>query len=159
VAPPGPALDLACGSGRHTRYLAAQGYDVLAVDRDPAALAGLASLSGVATRCLDLEGDHWPLAGESFALIVVTRYLHRPRWPDLAALLCDGGILIHETFMVGHEAYGSPRRPEFLLRENELLTLAELAGLNVLDFRQGLAIGATPAVTQSICCLRRTAES
>ncbi|MEK0435828.1 MAG: hypothetical protein RL369_1877, partial [Pseudomonadota bacterium] len=32
--PQGLVLDLACGSGRHARLLAALGYQVLAVDRD-----------------------------------------------------------------------------------------------------------------------------
>ena len=39
LMPAGEALDLACGSGRHVRLLAALGHPVLAVDRDPQALA------------------------------------------------------------------------------------------------------------------------
>jgi SAM-dependent methyltransferase len=35
-------LDLACGSGRHARLLASLGHAVLAVDRDPEALAAAA---------------------------------------------------------------------------------------------------------------------
>ena len=31
-APPGRALDLACGSGRHARWLVERGWDVTAVD-------------------------------------------------------------------------------------------------------------------------------
>src|SRR5690606_15579348 len=42
LVPPGEVLDLACGSGRHARLLAAAGHPVLAVDRDPAALAACA---------------------------------------------------------------------------------------------------------------------
>ncbi len=40
TAPP-RALDLGCGAGRDTRYLLAQGFDVTAVDENPAALAYL----------------------------------------------------------------------------------------------------------------------
>ena len=50
------ALDLACGRGRHARWLAARGCEVLAVDRDAEALASLAGEAGVTTRQLDLEG-------------------------------------------------------------------------------------------------------
>src|SRR5471030_1828571 len=39
LIPGGEVLDLASGSGRHSRHLAQLGYSVLAVDRDPAALA------------------------------------------------------------------------------------------------------------------------
>ncbi len=35
IRPGGEVLDVACGSGRHARFLAAQGFEVLAVDRDP----------------------------------------------------------------------------------------------------------------------------
>ncbi|MBX3638818.1 MAG: methyltransferase domain-containing protein, partial [Rubrivivax sp.] len=39
VRPGGTVLDLACGSGRHVRWLAAQGFAVTGVDRDAAAVA------------------------------------------------------------------------------------------------------------------------
>ena len=102
----GRVLDLACGSGRHARLLAARGYQVIAVDRDLAALSGLHGVAGVTTRQLDLEGSDWPLAGERFAGVVVTNYLWRPRLADVCALLEHGGVLIYETFMLGYEAYG-----------------------------------------------------
>src|SRR3989304_419314 len=44
IRPGGEVLDVACGSGRHTRYLASHGYGVVAVDRDDAALAALAAV-------------------------------------------------------------------------------------------------------------------
>ena len=44
LIPAGDVLDLACGRGRHSRYLAAKGYRVLALDRDPDALASLGGL-------------------------------------------------------------------------------------------------------------------
>ncbi|MEY2632504.1 MAG: hypothetical protein RIR00_1158, partial [Pseudomonadota bacterium] len=47
----GVILDLAAGSGRHTRLLAESGRQVLAVDRDGEALAGLAGIAGVT--CLE----------------------------------------------------------------------------------------------------------
>ena len=65
-------LDLACGHGRHSRLLAACGHDVLAVDRDTAALESLAGTAGVETRTLDLEQSaEWPFT-ERFADVVVT---------------------------------------------------------------------------------------
>src|SRR5690242_4940934 len=106
-------LDLACGSGRHTHFLAAAGYRVLAVDRDGSALARLAAIPGVTTLVADLEGGDWPLAGRRFSGIVVTNYLWRPRLPNVLELLAPGGVLIYETFMVGNERYGKPSNPDF----------------------------------------------
>ena len=39
LKPGAKVIDLACGGGRHARYLADQGHTVLAVDRDPDSLA------------------------------------------------------------------------------------------------------------------------
>lgn len=152
----GQVLDLACGSGRHTRLLLDHFYPVLAVDRDKQALAGLAGLSGVTVLQADLEGGAWPLAGQSFAGIVVTNYLWRLRLADLLATLAPGGVLIYETFMRGHEAYGKPSNPDFLLRSGELRELAQSAGLREIAFFEGLTAtaGGPAAVRQAICARR-----
>jgi SAM-dependent methyltransferase len=147
-------LDLACGSGRHSRLLAVGGWPVLAVDRDAGVLAGLQHISGINTACLDLEGDDWPLAGRQFAGIVVTNYLWRPRFADLLVLLAPGGVLIYETFMDGNAAYGKPSNPDFLLRSGELRELAASAGLRELDFVEGYVERPKPAMRQAICAVR-----
>jgi 2-polyprenyl-3-methyl-5-hydroxy-6-metoxy-1,4-benzoquinol methylase len=71
IPPGGTVLDLACGGGRHTRFLAARGFRVEAVDRDPAAVAELAAIPGVRTRCADLESGPWPYASQTFSAVVV----------------------------------------------------------------------------------------
>ncbi len=151
-------LDLACGSGRHSRLLAQKKHPVLAVDRNSLALAGLAGVTGIETRLLELEleleGEDWPLAGEIFAGIVVTNYLWRPRFPDLLALLAPGGVLIYETFMLGNEAYGKPSNPDFLLRPQELRELISAAGLREIDFVEGYVDQPKPAMRQAICARR-----
>lgn len=150
----GEVLDLACGSGRHARLLAAAGYPVLAVDRDTEALAGLAGIPGIATLMADLEGDEWPLAGRRFSGIVVTNYLWRPRLGDLLAMLAPGGVLIYETFMLGNERYGRPSNPDFLLRPQELLELARRAGLHVLAYEEGYTEFPKPAMRQALCAVQ-----
>ncbi len=149
----GAVLDLACGEGRHARYLAGMGFRVEAVDRDGTALAVLAAVEGVTTRCADLEAAPWPYAAESFDGIVVTNYLHRPLVPALLGALRAGGVLIYETFALGNEKFGRPANPDFLLRPGELLEWA--AGqLAVVAFEQGRVERPKPAVIQRICALR-----
>lgn len=150
----GDVLDLACGGGRHARYLAARGHAVCAVDRDAALIESLRDVPGLRAECLDLEGDVWPLAGRRFDGIVVTNYLWRPRLPDLLAMLTPGGVLIYETFMLGNEAYGKPSNPDFLLHAGELRTWARDAGLRELDFTEGYVDRPKPAMRQAICAIR-----
>jgi SAM-dependent methyltransferase len=158
IAAGGVVLDLACGEGRHARYLAGLGYRVEAVDRDRAALAALDGAAGVRTRCADLEAAPWPYAPGSFDGIVVANYLHRPLVADLLAALRPGGVLIYETFALGNEKLGRPSSPAFLLRPQELLQW--VAGrLQVLAFEQGRIELPKPAVVQRICALgRETAD-
>ena len=139
VAPAGEVLDLACGRGRHAHLAAAAGHPVLAVDRDPAALAAAAG-TGIDTQCVDLEGEGavWPFAPGRFAAVVVTNYLHRPLFGDLAAALAPGGLLIYETFALGNEAFGKPSNPAFLLAPGELLDRARAHGLHVLAYEDGV---------------------
>lgn len=122
LVPPGAAvLDLAAGSGRHTAFFAGRGHPVTAVDRDVSALSASDTVEVIAA---DLEdGSPWPLADRRFGAIVVTNYLHRPLFPALFAALLPGGILLYETFMEGNERFGKPSRPDFLLKDGELLDL------------------------------------
>lgn len=129
-------LDLACGSGRHSRWLMRQGHQVTAVDRDAQALAGLAELAPwVRTLQADLENGPWPLAGREFEAVIVTNYLWRPLWPDILASLAPGGLLIYETFAHGNASVGRPARPDFLLQPGELLRCC--ADLRVVAYENG----------------------
>lgn len=136
-------LDVAAGTGRHARFFAARGAEVVAVDRDATALASLAGVPRVSTRVLDLEDERWPLAGERFDAVIVSRYLHRPRFDDLLALLEPAGTLLYETFAAGNERYGRPSNPAFLLEPGELLARVS-AKLVVVAFEQG-STGQPPA--------------
>jgi SAM-dependent methyltransferase len=147
----GPLLDVASGAGRHARFFADRGLEVVAVDREPQ------SIPGVKFVMADLENGPWPFADQRFAAIVVTNYLHRPLFPRLAEALPEGGVLIYETFMSGNERYGRPSNPAFLLRPGELLEA--FAALTVVSFEQGTVERPRPAVIQRLCALRGPAES
>jgi SAM-dependent methyltransferase len=152
AVPAGEVLDLACGSGRHARLFARLGHPVLAVDRDPQALASAAG-PGIATLQVDLEeeGARWPFDTGRFAGIVVTNYLHRPLLADLMHSLAPGGVLIYETFALGNELFGKPSNPAFLLHPGELLAVAARGGLKVLAFEDGVLTEPKPARVQRLC--------
>ena len=148
----GRVLDVACGSGRHARFLAARGHPVEAVDRDPDAVARLASLPGITLRCADLERGPWPYGGETFAGIVVIHYLHRPLFPNLLGAMAPGGVLIYETFATGNERYGRPSNPAFLLKPGELLEVVR-GRLAVIAYEALEVTDPKPAVLQRICAV------
>jgi len=150
-------LDLAAGSGRHTRYFKGLGHAVTAVDRDVSGLADLADDAQISVIAADLEGGApWPLENRQFAGIIVTNYLHRPLFPKLAASLLPGGILIYETFGVGNERFGKPSNPDFLLRPGELLAFAEAEGLVVRAYACGEVTEPRPAMLQRMVSVRMT---
>jgi SAM-dependent methyltransferase len=149
----GRVADVACGYGRHTRYLRDCGFSVIAVDRDREALDSLAGLDRIEILAADIESGPWPLAPGTFDAVVVTNYLWRPLVPQLLAALREGGVLIYETFAMGNERFGRPSNPDFLLRRDELLECCR-PKLQVIAFEQGVVVHPKPAVVQRICALR-----
>jgi len=154
IAPGGRVLDLAAGEGRHTRLLLDRGFAVTAVDRKTEELR---RDFGDEPRCrvitVDLEnGEPWRL-GDGYDGIVVSLYLHRRLFPDLAAALAPVGVLIYETFMAGNERFGRPTNPDFLLKPNELFDTFAHA-LRVVAFEQGEVEAPKPAMMQRIAAIK-----
>ncbi len=133
IRPNGRVLDVACGAGRHMRWLAAQGHPVTGVDRNEDALA-LAAPAGQ-TVLADIENGPWPFVGQTFDAVVVTNYLWRPLFSAMVQSLTEGGVLIYQTFAAGNETVGKPSRPDFLLQPGELLRVTQ--GLRAVAFEEG----------------------
>lgn len=156
----GAVLDLACGSGRHGRYVLQRGHPVVFLDRDIGAVRDLDGRAGVEIVEADLEtGRGWPFDGRRFAGIVVTNYLWRPLLATLATAVADGGALIYETFGVGNERYSRPRDPDHLLRPGELLE-AFADTLQVVAYEAGIRRDPKPRVIQRLAAVnaKRPAE-
>src|SRR5260221_11483998 len=62
----GRVLDVACGRGRHLRYLSSLGFAVVGVDRDEAALAGLSGIGGTQILIAGIEAGPLPLGARGF---------------------------------------------------------------------------------------------
>ncbi len=148
----GRVLDLACGSGRHAIWLAGQGYQVYAVDRDAQAVAGMQGMANISVSITDIETGHWPETDQRYDGIVVSRYLFRPLLSTLAEMLNPDGVLIYETFMIGNERYGRPSNPDYLLQPDELkMVYAPL--LRIYAFEQGRFEEPVLAMVQRICAI------
>jgi SAM-dependent methyltransferase len=156
----GRVLDVACGAGRHSRYLSGLGYRVLAVDRDLSRMqenpsADPAINANIELMQADLELDPWPFESMQFEGIVVTNYLYRPHFPLLLRALAPGGVLIFETFAKGNERYGHPRNPDYLLEAGELLQTFSV-DLSIISFEQGYTDKPGPSVRQGLCGIKNS---
>ena len=134
----GEVLDVACGRGRHLRFALDAGYRVVGLDRDISKLKDLEGRDGVELIEADLEdGSPFPLQGRRFAGVVVVNYLFRPRLSAMIGAVADDGVLIYETFSLGHERFGKPSNPDYLLKPNELID-AVAPDLVVVDYEYGI---------------------
>lgn len=156
-APNSRVLDLACGTGRHARFLAQLGHRVVAVDRDIGALSAWADAArprvSIDVQRHDLEAQAWPYADAVFDAIVVTNYLHRPLFDSLLAALAPNGMLLYETFARGNERFGKPSNPDFLLEPGELLQRV-LGVLRVVAYQDCFVDQPKPALVQRVCAIK-----
>ena len=158
----GAVLDIACGSGRHTRYFLSRGHRVTAIDRDLGKIADLQRSAGLDLQQIDLEADasprspYNPLPHGPFGAVIVTNYLWRPLLPAIIAAVADDGVLLYETFADGNAAYGKPSNPDYLLQAGELQD-AVSGQLQVVAYEHGVIEKPRPAVVQRICAVRRAA--
>ncbi len=101
--PPGNALDLACGAGRNAVWLARRGWNVVALDGSSEAIRILREQEPrVDARVLDLEtGAPLPFDDETFDLVTILFYLHRPLFPEAKRVLRPGGTIVCAIRMRG----------------------------------------------------------
>ena len=159
LLPMGPALDVACGSGRHTLLLASRAQAVTAVDQSAAALeilerrargAGHAvtrmqrwsATSRAGIRLWQADLAHAALPVNAFALILCVNYLQRSLFALMERALMPGGVLLYETYTRAQlEFPGGPRNPEYLLESGELrYAFPELRTLFYRELRAGKGI-------------------
>jgi SAM-dependent methyltransferase len=154
--PLGAALDVACGAGRNALYLAANGYEVTALDISAVGLARgrrAAEARGLAIEwlCADLDDDPAAaLPAGPFDLIVWVRYIHRTLLPHLVARLAPGGALLCEQHLTTTADVVGPSST-FRLAPGELARAA--SALDVLHAYEGLLVdpdGRTVSVAQLI---------
>jgi len=136
----GPALDLACGTGRHAIALARRGWEVEAVDLSPVALQILTEFAEAAevreqihTELIDL--DHFTPPPDRYELILMINYLDRELIRRSLPALKNGGIYIVETYMQHPENEKKESNPDYLLRLEELKDIFN-NGFEVLHYEE-----------------------
>jgi hypothetical protein len=85
--PPGKALDLAAGTGRHSRWLKDRQWLVTAVDQIAVDIEGVISIQA------DLELHGYAIAPNSWDLIVCWLYWQPDILPEIAAGIREGGVV------------------------------------------------------------------
>ncbi len=126
-------LDLACGAGKNSIYLAKEGFNVDAFDISEVALQSLnkKGFNNITTKQIDLEG--FIPEKDSYNLIVKTNYLDREIIPHLLNALKKDGILFIETYMEHKDNEKPPSNPNFLLKKEELKSFLKL-GFELLAY-------------------------
>jgi tellurite methyltransferase len=132
----GRALDLACGLGRNALYLAAQGWDVVAVDSSRVALEILSerAAEGLAVHSVlaDLEAGEFRIEPDSWDLIVDCCYLQRDLFPSIRDGVRSGGLFVGVFPMSGIN-------PAYLMRAGEGREL--FAGWKLLSYTEAERTG------------------
>ena len=128
------ALDIACGNGRHSRYLASLGFEVDALDISSVAIKQLQNIEHI--HAMEVDFDTYTLKENKYDLIVCTYFLERKLFPQMIKALKPHGILIIETFLhhINNERISS--NPAFRLNEGELEAYFdhEMEILHIIEF-------------------------
>ena len=138
----GMALDLASGLGANAIYLAERGLAVTAWDISFVAIDKLKAHA--VQQGLNINACQEKIAAASFIqctfdVIVVSRFLDRTLSDAIIGALKPDGLLYYQTFTREKTSPKPPNNPDYLLAENEMLTL--FSPLRVIYYRENALIG------------------
>jgi tellurite methyltransferase len=143
--PPGRALDLAGGAGRHAIWLASQGWKVkiidisdvglrLAGENAAKALGTVRAGESITVEAADLHSTR-DLGKELYDLVLVFRFLNRELFPALIRALKPNGTLIYSTYTIAQLNFAKgPREARFLLQPDELR--GAFSQLEILSYQE-----------------------
>lgn len=140
--PKGRALDLACGAGRNSLFLAEKGFEVLGVDISEVALqqarAKQKDSHSVLFESHDLESGF--SSSINFDVIVMVRYVNHELLASLPAILNVNGMIITEQHLAieTDRELSGPMDPRFRVEPGSLK--AAIPGLRLVHEFEGFAI-------------------
>ena len=137
---PGLVLDVACGAGRNSLYLARLGFTVISIDiswEGLQRLARRARAEGLPIYIVHADLERFVLKDECFDVIINNRFLLRSLYPAFKRALKPGGLLLFETLTVDEiEVLGGDIRREFALERGELKDA--FGDLEILLYEEGV---------------------
>ena len=135
----GKAIDIACGGGRNSFYLADLGFEVEAVDISDVAIDWLKEKArlqnkSVFPNCKDLS--EMSLREQYYQVICNFYYLDHQLFQKYYKALAPGGLLFFETFTKDQLLFNPNMRTSFCLDRNELLNA--FRSLHILHYQEGI---------------------
>ncbi|MEH7502789.1 class I SAM-dependent methyltransferase [Neobacillus drentensis] len=136
----GTALDLACGLGGNSLFLARMNYQVDAIDISDVAINYIEDQASkynlkIHPRVCDLTDFNnlsWP--NDSFNIVVISYYLDRSLFPIVKSIIKEGGCLFMETFYQSPKTENQGVSNHYKLQPRELLV--EFGDWNVVFFEE-----------------------
>ncbi len=138
----GTVLDVACGMGGNALFLAERGLNTLAFDISSVAIKKLQEFAvqrnlNIQCEIQDIQAFVWE--EERFDVMVVSRFLERTMVSAMMTSLKPGGVLFFQGFTQEKVSDTGPNNPNYLLAENELLSLFK--PLRLLVYREEGRVG------------------
>jgi len=133
-APSNNALDLACGSGRNSIFLAQNGFSVDSIDISTIALDHLKNLSAnldINPLLADLDSF---TPDKSYDLILMINFLDRDLIKRAKEWLNKDAIFIVETYMRDKANQKQNSNPDFLLKSGELKEIFK--EFDIIEYRE-----------------------
>jgi SAM-dependent methyltransferase len=144
----GRALDLAGGAGRHTIWLAQQGWDVTLIDISETGAELARQKAGPLVPHIHFVVDdltQFRAAQTQFDMVMGFYYLDRKLFPEIVRALRPGGLLVYKTYTIEQlNLPGGPKDVSHLLEAGELSRL--VSSLTPLWERETVAEKATAEV-------------
>ncbi|WP_199919442.1 class I SAM-dependent methyltransferase [Helicobacter enhydrae] len=113
------AIDIACGNGRNSKFLAQHGLICDSLDISEVALANLENIKNINALCVDL--DTYTPTSDTYGLALNFYFLNRNLFPSIIQSLKSGGVLMLETFVKEEDGSNDSEIPdEKILNHNEL---------------------------------------
>ena len=135
--PPGKALDLACGTGRNSLFLAEKGYDVTAIDISPRAITlaeQRARERGLKINWVVADLDTYSIQGQYDLIVISFFYVNKDMVPSIINALKSGGMLLYENHVLPPSDANDGHQHRFHLKPGELGQL--FRGLKVIHYEE-----------------------
>ncbi|RLJ70470.1 methyltransferase family protein [Hydrogenivirga caldilitoris] len=123
LASPGKALDIACGTGETSIFLAKKGFKVDAFDISDIAIRKArqrARREGVKVNFKSVDAEKFSYGVSKYDLIINFYFLNRNIFSKIKRSLKQNGLLIFETYNEEHTSVRPDFNPRYLLKKGEL---------------------------------------